>query len=82
MTKISNTMEIALRAVPVEWTRCREFRLPWRPWVRPKFPLFQPTFMALRKRGLIEFRGGPGTWEWRLTAPSHAGETRSEETGK
>jgi hypothetical protein len=64
MTKLSDTMTEALALVPETWQKppVRGFKLRRR---RVDHPLFQPTFVALKDRGLIEWRGGPGTWEWR-----------------
>lgn len=64
--KLSPTMEEALSWVPLEWARPPyEHKMPKLRGRYVGHPLFQPTFVALRNRGLIEWRGGPGKWEWR-----------------
>jgi hypothetical protein len=60
---LSPRMREALALVPKFWARPpHDFRLG-REFVR--HPLFQRTFRALESRGLLVWRGGPGTWEWR-----------------
>lgn len=61
--QLSGSMKDALAIVPDDWQPVKKgFRLG-REFVR--HPLFQRTFTALKKRNLIEMRGGPGAWEWR-----------------
>jgi hypothetical protein len=73
---LSPRMIEALQHVPNEWVpvKCR-FRLG-REFI--KHPLFRKTYMALRKRELVEFRCtdriGDTRWEWRR-APSVTGST-------
>ena len=67
MTKppvLSATMREALEQVPDDWQKppYKDAKLNRR---RVRYRLFYPTFCALVRKGLIEWRGGPGTWEWR-----------------
>lgn len=72
--RLSPAMLDALAIVPEVWTRppCY-FRLGGR---LVRSPLFHQTFAALQSRGLIEWRNGPGNWEWRRCASMDLGETK------
>jgi hypothetical protein len=68
----SAAMREALALVPDDWAKPQlRFRLKSRSG-RIDHPLLDRTFKALQKRGLIEWRGGPGQWQWRRTPAAMA----------
>jgi len=68
----SPAMREALALVSFDWSKPPlRFRLKSRSG-RIDHPLLDRTFKALQKRGLIEWRGGPGQWEWRRTPATMA----------
>lgn len=67
---LSKNMREALAMVPAKWESAMPlvYRPPTIGGRRYKSgPLTNAAFRPLRDGGLIEFRGGPGKWEWRLT---------------
>lgn len=66
--KLSEPMCEALAIVPSEWSN-PPYRFRFRGQCLDS-PMFHRTFDALKKRKLVEWRGGAGTWEWRATPAS------------
>jgi len=78
MRELTPTMLEALALVPAEWGK-----MPWSCRVgerRLSYPRLQPTFRALKARGLVEWRCPEGgRWEWRR-APAPTAEGAEKET--
>lgn len=65
MTKgLSPAMLEALRWVPDDWQKPQYMNIKVSN-KRITDPMLNRTFVALHQRNIIEWRGGPCTWEWR-----------------
>ena len=65
---LSPSMQAALALVPADWERMPHRLTLGERSVRSV--LFDKTFCALRDRNLIEVKGRPGDWRWRLVDPT------------
>src|SRR5579871_5185118 len=73
---LSETAQAAIEVVPTNWERIPLLGVRFGRH-RASSVLFDRTFEGLKRRGLIEFRGAPGDWEWRRRDPRRSSEQQA-----